>query len=93
MNTLQAILAFLFGQKYYVNIFCDRGTTNYWVSSQIFRSRAEADAHRFRNELQHSFRFIQTRSFRSREDFTSLLNNIHNSSVCCDRVAAKPQQP
>lgn len=87
MNTLRAILAFLFGQKYWVNIFCDRGTTNYWVSSQIFRSRAEADAHRFRNELKQSFRFVQTRSFRSREDFTTLLDNIHNSS------ATNPQQP
>lgn len=80
MNTLQAILAFLFGQKYYVNIFCDRGTTNYWVSSQIFRSRAEAETHRHRNDFKTSFRFIQTRSFRSREDFTSLIDNIPNNN-------------
>lgn len=81
MNTLQAILAFLFGQKYYINIFCDRGSDNYWVSSQIFKTKAEADAHVRRNELSHSFRFIQTRSFRSREEFNSLLQQPNDISV------------
>ena len=88
MATINAILAFLFGQKYYINIFCDRGIDNAWVSSQIFLSKAEAEAHRRRNECNHSFTFMQTRSFRSRIEYNSMLDKINNNNpVCGDGIA------
>ena len=73
MATINAILAFLFGQKYYINIFCDRGIDNAWVSSQIFRSRSEAERHKENVEASKSYKFLQTRSFRSRIEFNSEL--------------------
>lgn len=68
-SILQAIMAFIFGHKYYANIICSRGTDRYEVCSYIFLNRYQADMHRRRIEQTRSFDFIETISFRSRKEY------------------------
>ena len=45
-SVLQAIVAFIFGHKYYANIVNTRGTDRFEVASFIFLSKEDAIRHR-----------------------------------------------
>ena len=68
---LTEILAFILGRKYYANIIHTRGTAKCEVSSFIFLSKDDADAHRESLDDNRSYKFVETVSFRSRRDYTS----------------------
>ena len=68
-TVLESIIAFLFGHKYYANIIYTRGTTRQELSSFIHRSREEAEQHRRDLETNMSFGWVETISFRSRQDY------------------------
>lgn len=68
-TVLQAIIAFVFGHKYYVNIVNTLGTSQCETTSFIHHSKAEAKAHRKEIESTRSFLFIETVSFRSRREY------------------------
>lgn len=71
-TVLTEIAAFILGRKYYANIIHTRGTHKCEVSSFIFLSKAEADAHRAALETNLSYEFVETVSFRSRHDYSNL---------------------
>ena len=68
-TVLQAIIAHIFGHKYYANIINIRGTDKCEVSSFIHRSKEEAEKHRRDIESTRTFLYIETISFRSRKDY------------------------
>lgn len=68
-TVLQAIVAHLFGHKYYANIINTRGTNKCEVTSFIHRSKEEAEQHRREIETTRSFIYVETISFRSRKDY------------------------
>lgn len=72
MTLLSLILDHLFGRRYWINIVYHVGTRRCEVASFIFSSPEEAHAHKIRLQDNQSFRFIQTRSFRSKEDLIDL---------------------
>lgn len=72
MNLLSLILDHLLGRRYWLNIVYHVGTKRCEVSSFIFTRREEARAHQQRLQDNRSFRFIQTISFRSRQELTDL---------------------
>lgn len=58
----------VFGRRYYANIVGIRGTASCEVTSRIFRTRGEAEAHRrVIEEDTLTFVFLETVSFRSRK--------------------------
>lgn len=71
-TVLAEIVALILGRKYFANIIHTRGTNKCEVSSFIFRSREEADAHRAALEGNLSYRYVETVSFRSRKDYSNL---------------------
>ena len=66
-TVLQAIVAFFFGHKYYVNIINTRGTGKCETTSFIHHSREEAEEHKKQIDSTESYLFIETVSFRSRK--------------------------
>lgn len=66
-TVLQAIIAFIFGHKYYVNIINTLGTSKCETTSFIHHSKQEAEQHRKEIESTRSYLFIETVSFRSRK--------------------------
>lgn len=68
-TVLQAIIAHIFGHKYYANIINTRGTDKCEVSSFIHRSKEDAEKHRRDIESTRTFLYIETISFRSRKDY------------------------
>lgn len=65
-SVLQAIVAFIFGHKYYANIVNTRGTDRFEVASFIFLSKEEAIRHRRSLDTTRSYQYVETVSFRSR---------------------------
>lgn len=74
---LTEIMAFILGRKYYANIIHTRGTNKCEVSSFIFLNKRDADAHRVNLENNRSYKYVETVSFRSRQDYTNL-TTYHN---------------
>ena len=68
-TVLQAIIAHIFGHKYYANIINTIGTDKCEVSSFIHRSKEEAMAHKRDIESTLSFLYVETISFRSRKEY------------------------
>lgn len=68
-TVFQAIIAHLFGHKYYVNIIGRKGTDIYEVTSFIHSTKEDAEAHRRQIESTASFLYIETVSFRSRKKY------------------------
>lgn len=68
-TVLSSIIDFLFGAKYYANIIVTRGTTRHEMSSFIFRSRANAERHKAQIASTASYQWVETVSFRSRNDY------------------------
>lgn len=69
---LTEIAAFLLGRKYYANIIHTRGSKRCEISSYIFLSKADAEAHKESLEDNRSYKWVETISFRSRNDYTNL---------------------
>jgi hypothetical protein len=69
---LTEIAAFLLGRKYYANIIHTRGSKRCEISSYIFLSKADAEAHKESLEDNRSYKCVETISFRSRNDYTNL---------------------
>ena len=65
-TVFQAIIAHLFGHKYYVNIVNTKGTDKCETTSFIHGSKAEAEAHKRDIQSTSSFIWVETVSFRSR---------------------------
>lgn len=76
-TVLTEIAAFILGRKYYANIIHTRGTPRCEISCFIFRDKAEADAHRAALLTNLSYEFVETVSFRSRHDYSSLTTFSH----------------
>lgn len=68
-TVLQAIIAHIFGHKYYANIINTRGTDKCEISSFIHRSKEDAEKHKHEIESTLSFLYVETISFRSRKDY------------------------
>lgn len=73
---LTKIIDFIFGKKYYANIINMRGTSKCDLTSFIHRTKAEAIKHRREIEGTMSYIFIETISFRSRNEYVG--NQIVN---------------
>ena len=71
-TVLTEIIACILGRKYYANIIHTRGTKKCEVSSFIFLSKKDAEAHRNDLEENRSYKFVETVSFRSRRDYSNL---------------------
>ena len=65
-SVLQAIVAFIFGHKYYANIVNTRGTDRFEVASFIFLSKEDAIRHRRSLDTTRTYQYVETISFRSR---------------------------
>ena len=68
-TVLTAIAEFLLGKKYYANIINTRGTTCTEISSFIFCTRQEAEKHRQDLSTTMSYQWVETISFRSRNEY------------------------
>ena len=68
-TVLQAIIAHIFGHKYYANIINTKGTDRIEISSFIHHSKEEAEHHRMEIESTRSFLYVETISFRSRKRY------------------------
>jgi len=73
-TVLQAIVAFIYGNRYYANIVNTRGTAKFEVASFIFNTREEAESHRQTLETTRSYQFVETISFRSRKIYGQPIN-------------------
>lgn len=69
VSVLTKITDRLFGKKYYANVINRRGTTSLEMSSFIFATKQEAEKHRISLEMNLSFQWVETISFRSREGY------------------------
>lgn len=65
-SVLQAIVAFIFGHKYYANIVNTIGTDRFELASFIFLTKEEAIRHRRSLDTTRSYQYVETVSFRSR---------------------------
>lgn len=68
-TVLMAIAEFLLGKKYYANIINTRGTTRNEISSFIFCTRQEAEKHKQELSTTMSYQWVETISFRSRNEY------------------------
>ena len=66
-TVLQAIIAHIFGHKYYVNIVNTKGTDRCETTSYIHPTREAAEQHKREIDATASFQWIETVSFRSRK--------------------------
>ena len=69
-SLLQIIFAFIFGHKYYANIIHTKGTSIRELSCFIFSTKQQAEEHRLTLETTRSYGYVETVSFRSREDYS-----------------------
>lgn len=63
------IKSLLLGRKYYANICYMRGTASVFINDRIFDREEKAAAHAFQLEANSSYGFVQTISFRSRNNY------------------------
>lgn len=66
---ISSIIDYVLGQKYYANIINTKGSEKFEVCSFIFKSKGEAERHRKEIASTLSFSFVETISFRSRNDY------------------------
>lgn len=86
-TVLQAIIAFIFGQKYYVNVFNRRGTPMCEVSSFIFQSKKDAIKHKQSVEASPTFNHVETITFRSRNLYRVGTFNRMETTILVDEDA------
>ena len=70
-TVLSAIVEFLLGRKYYAVIINTRGTDRCEISSIIFPTLAAAEKHKNELSATFSYQWVETISFRSRNDYSS----------------------
>lgn len=68
-SVISEVINFLFGRKYYANIIHVKGTDRCEISCYIFRTPAQAANHRRIIGTTLSYHYIETVSFRSRNDY------------------------
>lgn len=70
ISILQRITERILGKKFYISVIAQKGTSQYFVNSTIFRSEEEAKAHKRHVEKDcPSLSYICYYSFRSHNDF------------------------
>lgn len=70
ISILQRITERILGKKFYISVVAQKGTSQYFVNSTIFRSKDEAKAHKRHVEQDcPSLSYICYYSFRSHNDF------------------------
>lgn len=70
ISIIQRITERILGKKFYISVVAQKGTNSYFVNSTIFRSEAEAKAHKRHVETEcPSLSYICYYSFRSHNDF------------------------
>lgn len=67
---IDRIITRLLGHKYYAVIIGVQGAGRYEIASQIHRTKESAEEHKQRIFGTHTYIYIETVSFRSRNDFT-----------------------
>ncbi len=70
-TVLSAIAELLLGKKYYAVIINTRGTSRCEISSIIFDSREAAEKHKQELSSTASYQWVETVSFRSRNDYAT----------------------
>lgn len=74
---LSAIAEFLLGKKYYANVINTRGSERCEMSSFIFSSRSDAERHRGELSSTVSYQWVETISFRSRNDYSRTVKRYY----------------
>jgi len=69
MKAIRNIYRRIFGYRYYAVIIGTQGSGIYEVASQIHRTKKSAAEHRQRIYGTHTYVYIETITFRSRNDF------------------------
>lgn len=69
MKAIKSLITRIFGHKYYAVIIGYQGSGIYEVASQIHRTKKSAEEHRLRINDTRTFIYIETISFRSKNDF------------------------
>lgn len=70
ISILQRITERILGKKFYISVVAQKGTSQYFVNSTIFRSEEEVKAHKRHVEQDcPSLSYICYYSFRSHNDF------------------------
>lgn len=69
MRLIEEIVAHLFGRKYYANIINMRGTLRAELCCYVFASKAEAEEHRLSLDGNMSYKWLETVSFRSKQNY------------------------
>ncbi|MGN0875349.1 MAG: hypothetical protein ACI4OZ_09205 [Akkermansia sp.] len=68
-SLIQSIINHIFGRKYYANIVNTRGTFRCELTSQIFRTRRQAEQHRRTIASTYTYSHIETVTFRSHQNY------------------------
>lgn len=63
------IVDFILGNKYYCNLVNVKGSDEIEMSSYIFRTKERALLHKQRIQSTRTFQYVETVSFRSRENY------------------------
>lgn len=74
-TVITAIAELLLGKKYYANIINTRGTDRPEISCHIFSSPRQAERHKQQISSTSSYQWIETISFRSKNEYTSTDTN------------------
>ena len=74
-NLFEAIMAHLFGHKYYAVIVNRKGTLGCFICDAIYADKEAAKAKEQELVFNNSFQYIETISFRSRINYTYKVNN------------------
>lgn len=70
ISFIQRIIERILGKKFYISVVAQKGTSQYFVNSTIFRSEQEVKAHKLHVERDcPSLSYICYYSFRSHNDF------------------------
>lgn len=70
MKTLNAIIDFIFGRKYYVIIITREGMDGFMTQSDIISSKEELEQRILAIKSGRTFRYQWTESFRSHRDYS-----------------------
>ncbi len=78
-SLLSVIVEFLLGKKYYAVIINTRGTRRCEISSIIFPTREAAEKHKNELSATASYQWVETISFRSRNDYSSEIKRYNTT--------------
>lgn len=75
ISVIQKLTEMLLGRKYYGVVVGQRGAGLYFLNGTFYRTREEAAAYRRSLDANASYMYIETVSFRSRNDFLLTVAN------------------